>query len=159
MGEKKDHIYLHLEQLPAEVLDQRLPGIVEAARIFAGVDAHKEPIPMIPPTVRCISMRSPSRRRASRPPSAPTSRTRPPALPEFSLSANSNVGEGKRWALPKPAERLDRLDDPFRLYRCHTIMNRTSARPKGLNPARAIANTKRMMTERGGASQRPLNRS
>src|SRR6185436_428624 len=37
VGEKKDHIYLHLEQLPAEVLDQRLPGIVETAHIFAGV--------------------------------------------------------------------------------------------------------------------------
>jgi succinate dehydrogenase iron-sulfur subunit len=45
-------------------------------------------------------------------------------------------------------ERLDRLDDPFRLYRCHTIMNCTSACPKGLNPAKAIANTKQMMSER-----------
>jgi succinate dehydrogenase / fumarate reductase, flavoprotein subunit len=48
VGEKKDHIYLHLEHLPPEVLDQRLPGIVQTARIFAGVDAHKEPIPVIP---------------------------------------------------------------------------------------------------------------
>src|ERR1700681_2896404 len=48
VGEKKDHIYLHLEHLPPEVLDQRLPGIIETARIFAGVDAHKEPIPVIP---------------------------------------------------------------------------------------------------------------
>ena len=48
VGEKKDHIYLHLEHLPAEVLNERLPGIVESARIFAGVDAHKEPIPVIP---------------------------------------------------------------------------------------------------------------
>jgi succinate dehydrogenase / fumarate reductase flavoprotein subunit len=48
VGEKKDHIYLHLEHLPADVLDQRLPGIVQTAHIFAGVDAHKEPIPVIP---------------------------------------------------------------------------------------------------------------
>src|SRR5258708_6171792 len=48
VGEKKDHIYLHLEQLPADVLSARLPGIVETARVFAGVDAHKEPIPVIP---------------------------------------------------------------------------------------------------------------
>jgi succinate dehydrogenase / fumarate reductase, flavoprotein subunit len=48
VGEKKDHIYLHVEHLPAEVLDERLPGIVQTARIFAGVDAHKEPIPVIP---------------------------------------------------------------------------------------------------------------
>jgi succinate dehydrogenase / fumarate reductase flavoprotein subunit len=48
VGEKKDHIHLHLEHLPADVLDQRLPGIIQSARIFAGVDAHKEPIPVIP---------------------------------------------------------------------------------------------------------------
>jgi succinate dehydrogenase flavoprotein subunit len=48
VGEKKDHIHLHVEHLSAEVLDERLPGIVQTARIFAGVDAHKEPIPVIP---------------------------------------------------------------------------------------------------------------
>jgi succinate dehydrogenase / fumarate reductase flavoprotein subunit len=48
VGEKKDHIYLNLQHLPADVLDHRLPGIVETARIFAGVDAHKVPIPVIP---------------------------------------------------------------------------------------------------------------
>ncbi len=48
VGEKKDHIHLHLEHLPPDVLDQRLPGIVQTARTFAGVDAHKEPIPVIP---------------------------------------------------------------------------------------------------------------
>jgi succinate dehydrogenase / fumarate reductase iron-sulfur subunit len=45
-------------------------------------------------------------------------------------------------------ERLDALKDPFRLYRCHTIMNCTEACPKDLNPARAIADIKRMMLER-----------
>jgi len=45
-------------------------------------------------------------------------------------------------------ERLDELEDPFRLYRCHTIMNCTQACPKGLNPAQAIAATKKMMVER-----------
>src|ERR1700741_634754 len=48
VGEKKDHIHLHLEHLPADVLDARLPGIVQTAHTFAGVDAHKEPIPVIP---------------------------------------------------------------------------------------------------------------
>ena len=48
-------------------------------------------------------------------------------------------------------ERLDELDDPFRLYRCHTIMNCTSTCPKGLNPAKAIAETKKMLLERHGA--------
>jgi succinate dehydrogenase / fumarate reductase, iron-sulfur subunit len=45
-------------------------------------------------------------------------------------------------------ERLDNLEDPFRLYRCHTIMNCANACPKGLNPARAIAEVKKMMVER-----------
>ncbi|HUO79949.1 MAG TPA: succinate dehydrogenase iron-sulfur subunit [Steroidobacteraceae bacterium] len=45
-------------------------------------------------------------------------------------------------------ERLDALDDPFRLYRCHTIMNCTEACPKDLNPARAIAEIKKLLIER-----------
>ena len=45
-------------------------------------------------------------------------------------------------------ERLDELEDPFRLYRCHTIMNCTEACPKDLNPARAIGEIKKMMAER-----------
>jgi succinate dehydrogenase / fumarate reductase iron-sulfur subunit len=45
-------------------------------------------------------------------------------------------------------ERLDQLEDPFRLYRCHTIMNCANACPKGLNPAKAIAEIKKMMVER-----------
>ncbi|MFP5357625.1 MAG: succinate dehydrogenase iron-sulfur subunit [Gammaproteobacteria bacterium] len=45
-------------------------------------------------------------------------------------------------------ERLDALEDPFKLYRCHTIMNCTKTCPKGLNPAKAIAQTKKMMVER-----------
>ncbi|TKA96104.1 succinate dehydrogenase iron-sulfur subunit [Cereibacter changlensis] len=45
-------------------------------------------------------------------------------------------------------ERLDILEDPFRLYRCHTIMNCAKTCPKGLNPAKAIAEIKKMMVER-----------
>jgi succinate dehydrogenase / fumarate reductase iron-sulfur subunit len=45
-------------------------------------------------------------------------------------------------------ERLDELEDPFRLYRCHTIMNCANACPKGLNPAKAIAETKKLLLER-----------
>ncbi len=45
-------------------------------------------------------------------------------------------------------ERLDNLEDPFRLYRCHTIMNCANACPKGLNPAKAIGEIKKMMVER-----------
>ena len=48
VGKDKDHIYLHLEHLGAEVIHQRLPGIAETARIFAGVDVTKEPAPVIP---------------------------------------------------------------------------------------------------------------
>ena len=45
-------------------------------------------------------------------------------------------------------DRLDALEDPFKLYRCHTIMNCTKTCPKGLNPAKAIAEVKKLMVER-----------
>ena len=48
VGEHKDHIFLHLNHLPPETLHERLPGISESARIFAGVDLNKEPIPVLP---------------------------------------------------------------------------------------------------------------
>jgi succinate dehydrogenase / fumarate reductase, flavoprotein subunit len=48
VGANKDHIHLNLSHLPRESLELRLPGITESARIFAGVDLHKEPIPVLP---------------------------------------------------------------------------------------------------------------
>ena len=57
-----------------------------------------------------------------------------------------------RWLVDsrdeQTGDRLDELEDPFRLYRCHTIMNCTNTCPKNLNPAKAIAETKKMMLER-----------
>ena len=57
-----------------------------------------------------------------------------------------------RWLIDSrdeaTGERLDNLEDPFRLYRCHTIMNCAQACPKWLNPAKAIAEIKKMMVER-----------
>lgn len=48
VGPDKDHVYLQLSHLPAEVLAERLPGISETAAIFSGVDVTKEPIPVLP---------------------------------------------------------------------------------------------------------------
>jgi succinate dehydrogenase / fumarate reductase flavoprotein subunit len=48
VGPKKDHVHLHLEHLDPAIIHERLPGITETARIFAGVDATKEPIPVLP---------------------------------------------------------------------------------------------------------------
>jgi len=48
VGPNKDHIYLHLEHLGADLLHERLPGISETAKVFAGVDVTKEPIPVLP---------------------------------------------------------------------------------------------------------------
>src|SRR4051812_32222648 len=48
VGPEKDHIFLHLEHLGADVLHKRLPGITESAKVFAGVDATKAPIPVLP---------------------------------------------------------------------------------------------------------------
>ena len=45
-------------------------------------------------------------------------------------------------------DRLDDLEDPFKLYRCHTIMNCTNTCPKGLNPAKAIGEIKKLIVER-----------
>jgi len=57
-----------------------------------------------------------------------------------------------RWLIDSrdeaTGERLDELEDPFRLYRCHTIMNCAKTCPKGLNPAKAIAQIKGMMNDR-----------
>lgn len=57
-----------------------------------------------------------------------------------------------RWIIDSrdeaTGERLDDLDDPFKLYRCHTIMNCTNTCPKGLNPARAIGEIKQMLVNR-----------
>jgi succinate dehydrogenase / fumarate reductase flavoprotein subunit len=48
VGPKKDHIFLHLDHLDPKILHERLPGISESARIFAGVDVTKQPIPILP---------------------------------------------------------------------------------------------------------------
>ena len=48
VGKDKDHIHLHLEHLDRSVIEERLPGIAETARIFAGVDVGREPIPVLP---------------------------------------------------------------------------------------------------------------
>ena len=48
VGNEKDHIHLHLEHLGADVINERLPGIAETAKIFAGVDVTKQPIPVLP---------------------------------------------------------------------------------------------------------------
>jgi succinate dehydrogenase / fumarate reductase iron-sulfur subunit len=61
-------------------------------------------------------------------------------------------GAGRYWLSDSrdeaTGERLDDLHDPFRLYRCHTIMNCANTCPKGLNPAKAIAEVKKMMIAR-----------
>ena len=48
VGKQKDHIYLHLDHLDPAILAERLPGISESAKIFAGVDVTREPIPVLP---------------------------------------------------------------------------------------------------------------
>ncbi|MGI9505336.1 MAG: succinate dehydrogenase iron-sulfur subunit [Geminicoccaceae bacterium] len=60
--------------------------------------------------------------------------------------------QAHRWLVDSrddhTGERLDNLEDPYRLYRCHTIMNCANTCPKGLNPAKAIAEIKKLMVER-----------
>ena len=69
-----------------------------------------------------------------------------------SLAGLAALLQARRWLVDSrdegTGERLDNLEDPFRLYRCHTIMNCAKACPKHLNPAKAIAEIKQMMVER-----------
>ena len=83
---------------------------------------------------------------AARPPARATGGTASAILgPAALLQANRWIKDSRDEAT---GERLDNLEDPFRLYRCHTIMNCAKACPKGLNPAKAIAEIKQMMVER-----------
>ena len=67
--------------------------------------------------------------------------------------------QAQRWLVDSrdeaTGERLDNLEDPFRLYRCHTIMNCAKACPKHLNPAKAIAEIKRTHGRAAGLSRHP----
>ena len=65
--------------------------------------------------------------------------------PAVLLQANRWIQDSRDEAT---GDRLDELEDPFRLYRCHTIMNCTKTCPKGLNPAKAIGEIKQAMVER-----------
>jgi succinate dehydrogenase / fumarate reductase iron-sulfur subunit len=79
------------------------------------------------------------------------------ACPSYWWNADKFLGpaillQAYRWLADSrdemTGERLDALEDPFRLYRCHTIMNCANVCPKGLNPAKAIAETKKLLAER-----------
>ena len=79
---------------------------------------------------------------------APAARRRAPAIGGTAIAiwGPPILLQAYRWIVDcrdeLTGERLDNLEDPFRLYRCHTIMNCTKTCPKGLNPAKAIAETK-----------------
>ena len=67
--------------------------------------------------------------------------------PAVLLSAYRWIADSRDEAT---GHRLDELEDPFKLYRCHTIMNCTDTCPKGLNPAKAIASIKKLIVQRQG---------
>lgn len=79
------------------------------------------------------------------------------ACPSYWWNGDKYLGpavllQAYRWIVDSrdeaTGERLDALEDPFRLYRCHTIMNCTKTCPKGLNPGKAIAHIKKLQLER-----------
>ena len=79
------------------------------------------------------------------------------ACPSYWWNGDKYLGpavllQSYRWLIDSrdeaTGERLDDLEDPFKLYRCHTIMNCTQTCPKGLNPAKAIAEIKKLVVER-----------
>src|SRR4030065_410933 len=69
----------------------------------------------------------------------------PPPGPPALLKAWRFLADSRDQAT---GERLDNLEDPYRLFRCHTIMNCTDVCPKGLNPARAIGHIKQLLAKR-----------
>jgi succinate dehydrogenase / fumarate reductase iron-sulfur subunit len=82
------------------------------------------------------------------------------ACPSYWWNSDKYLGpavllQSYRWIVDSrdeaTGERLDQIEDSFRLYRCHTIMNCTNTCPKGLNPAQAIGEIKQLMVERRGA--------
>ena len=77
---------------------------------------------------------------------------KPDTLLTLASSSNRPAIGHVRWLADSrdedTGERLDDLEDPFRLYRCHTIMNCANTCPKGLNPAEAIGEIKQMMVKR-----------
>ena len=89
-----------------------------------------------------------SRGAAGRPPGRDDAdRAQPPplALPAGLLQAYRFIADSRDQAT---GERLDNLMDPYRLFRCHTIMNCVDVCPKGLNPTRAIGKIKELMVRR-----------
>ncbi len=81
------------------------------------------------------------------------------ACPSYWWNSDKYLGpatllQAHRWIADSrdemTGERLDVLEDPFKLYRCHTIMNCTDTCPKGLNPAKSIAEIKKLLLERKG---------
>ena len=79
------------------------------------------------------------------------------SCPSYWWNADKYLGpaillQSYRWLIDSrdeaTGERLDALEDPFKLYRCHTIMNCAQVCPKGLNPAKAIAEVKKMLVDR-----------
>ncbi len=81
------------------------------------------------------------------------------ACPSYWWNSDKYLGpavllQAHRWIADSrdemTGERLDDLEDPFKLYRCHTIMNCTDTCPKGLNPAKSIAEIKKLLLERKG---------
>ena len=120
----------------------------------------------IEPWLKTQTRRRPRRsggraRRTARSSTASTSASCAPAAstscPSYWWNGDRYLGpaallQAYRWLIDSrdeaTGERLDNLEDPFRLYRCHTIMNCAKACPKGLNPAKAIAEIKKMMVAR-----------
>ena len=115
----------------------------------------------IKPWMRAVTPAPPDRERLQSPEdrdrldgstSASFVRAAPRGCPSYWWNGDRYLGpaallQAYRWLADSrdeySGERLDDLEDPFRLYRCHTIMNCTRACPKGLNPAKAIAEIRR----------------
>ena len=145
-----------------------LPHMPVIKDLVPDLDAAYDQLASVKPWMRTRTPASPDRERAQ----SPEEREKLDGLyecilcfccqtscPSYWWNSDRYLGpavllQAYRWIVDSrdeaTAERLDDLEDPFRLYRCHTIMNCARACPKGLNPAKAIAETKKLMVRRRG---------
>jgi succinate dehydrogenase / fumarate reductase, iron-sulfur subunit len=155
-----------LQDLPAEVRIYPLPHMAVVKDLVPDLTNFYAQYASVKPWLQARSPASPDRERLQskedqeridRPAACILCACCSTACPSYWWNSERFLGPAAllaayRWIIDSrdeaTGERLDELEDPFRLYRCHTIMNCTDACPKDLSPARAIAEIKKMLIER-----------
>src|SRR5215213_4746907 len=155
MGDLGDEIRIYpLPHLP--VIKDLVPDLTEFYAQYAAVQPWLKTRTPAPPDKERLQSKQ-DQERIDRPSGCILCACCSTACPSYWWNSKRFLGPAAllaahRWIVDSrdeaTGERLDQLEDPFRLYRCHTIMNCANVCPKGLNPAKAIAETKKLIAER-----------